>query len=96
MTERSEVLGDVDFAPAKAAKPASRWRNRYKVCAKGGARIGETEWPAGTEQWGQTIFPSAEMAEHHALRFVSSPKWTPALDVGDILHLGAFPVEGDA
>ena len=31
MTERIAVMEDVDFAPAKAKKPAPQWRNRYTI-----------------------------------------------------------------
>lgn len=67
----------------KATRPASRWRNRYRVFERYVSYTGHCFYPG--EQWGLKEWPSRDTAETYG-------KWVETEGV-PAEYLGAFPVE---
>ncbi len=80
-----EVLSDVDFAPAKAIKPPSKWFNWYLAC-DGYVFEDDTNPAQATTPW-----PSHEVAEARALRAIDVRAQNGRWPKGSVKWAGAYP-----
>lgn len=92
-----EILSDADFAPAKAVKPASLWRNKWgspEDCRSIDMATGRKCFlRQGEIVWGTKLFPTKELAEEYAQRAMDL---NLCAGVAPLEYLGAHAVEGDA
>ncbi len=79
----------MDFAPAKAKKPVSKWGNKWRSLGPGWRM--ETLLPVVPgEILTSGYYPSAEIAEQKAA------EWIAKYGHANCEYLGPFAVEGDA
>ena len=92
MTRIYNVEIDVDTPPAedKIEKPARGWRNKYLCIAHFTDRQSNTHHAPGEIEWGNTSWPSKDIAE--TMVYTADTCVTN----GHAVHLGAFPEGQDA
>lgn len=97
MSELWTPENDSDFAPAKAIKPASQWRNKWgaaEFCLSVDMATGRTDaFGPGDVVWGTKLFPTKEVAEEYAQVAI---EMDVSRGVSPLEYLGAHAVEGDA